>query len=215
MKKQLLNELYEDLDINQTTSTDNLADNHSYRIDGETGIVEPIYLDNDERLRDYTTPVLEEIREYFKEKMGIEVDYFGDVKIRFAKLPQGKSVDGAGIEKIFGFYDPETNVIYVDEILDPENQSEEKQFLEQYMDLPSLERVLGEEFIHYIQKKTGSIAEISRKYGDTARDYIEGSAASIADDIFGETNIYGREKASYRRLVERHGERDSFLGLVE
>ena len=214
MEKQLLNELYEDLDINQSTSTDNFTENHSYRIDAETGIVEPIYLDNDEDLRGYTMPVLEEIREYFKERMGIEVDYFGDVKIRFAKLaPARKSIDGKAIEKVFGFYDPETNVIYVDEILNPENQSEEKELLQQYMELPSLERVLGEEFIHYVQKKTGSIKELSRKYGDIARDYIEGSAATIADEIFGETKIYGREKSAYRRLVDKYGERDALLGI--
>ncbi len=104
------------------------------------------------------------------------------------------------IGQTFGSYDPNSNKIEID----PE-VAEGKAPV-------SLKRVLGEELIHYSQNRFGSIANYAKKFGEGARDYVEGAAATWADRLFGKTGIYPREKAMFEKYERDVGPKAAFLG---
>jgi len=179
---------------------------------GEAG---PVYT-NDlsgklKRAADYT---IGKLKDYFEKEIGIEVDEsdFTGVRISFGDPEQYDNKNGnpIGDGLILGLYDPETkeiviNRLYSDELeLDGPNDS--------YFKLPSMERVLAEELVHRLQDKYGSIDQASKKLGPKARGYIEGSAASIAEEALGEhTGIYKEWKEDYRNGIRRRGKRNGFL----
>lgn len=172
------------------------------------------------RLRKYITEASENIGNYFKNLMGV-VPSFKDVTFNVRHLPTKfmevyKVYENGYIEKssvpvgkIFGTYNPETNEIEIDPSL---VDSKLKKYYEDFgFDVPSPERVVTEEMVHHVQNKTGSLARAIRKYGEKARDYIEGSASTIADRIAGETRIYPHEKEFYRKIEKAIGEGSAFL----
>lgn len=144
------------------------------------------------------------INQHLAKEFGV-VPYLQDLQIRVANLPtyewlyldENGEMEKKPMGKVFGLYDPNTKEIIIDPVLF--KNSEERKRLEKYFEIPTVERVLGEELLHYIQDSLGMIDyNLSRYGGEEARDRIEGAAAEEAEQVFGKTRIYGREKAKYR-----------------
>lgn len=170
------------------------------------GIIDPVYGSGSGRLQRYSDEVLEAVGKYLKEELGISVGNFGKVKVSFGDFGSGYEIKKDGKiarAKIFGLYDSIKDEIILDKSLGPDYQ-EEGEEIDGY-NKPSLQRVLAEEYIHFIQNKLGIMKDAKNKLGSKARDYLEGSAASIADSIFGETDAYPVEKRKFRDYAERVG----------
>jgi len=166
-------------------------------------IINPSYSEGSEALSPYVDKVSAGIGNYLKEELEIDIENFGEVFVKIGNLGDtyAFTADG-GLEegvKVLGMYNPKAKEITIDKDLYRKGHSR------------LLLRVIGEEVLHYVQDMLGIIKEAENRYGKNARGLIEGSAASIADDLFGEIDAYPREKEDYRELVERAGKRGAFL----
>ncbi len=166
----------------------------------------------DERvLKRYYTKSKARLYDFFVKNMD-RLPYFGRLRIGLAKLPtyialvkEWGRVKLRPIGKVFGLYSPETNTILIDPVVMPELDDPERAWLRKYMDIPSGESVLGHEMVHSDQANTGLMDRLYRKYGQQAREYVEGAASYICDAIFGKSGCYGKLKAWFGSLVEKSG----------
>ena len=184
----------------------------------------PIYTnDRDNKLRAAVDSVLDKLKKYFKDEIAIDVDLadFTGVRVGFGDpekyVRNKKEKRSADTGLILGLYDPETKEVVINSLYDEDEKiGRDKGLTDGYFKPPSLERVLAEELIHHLQNKYGSMTVASKELGDRARGYIEGSAASIAEEALKEpTQIYREWKRDYlERVVRDRGRRDGFLKPV-
>ncbi len=178
----------------------------------------PRYLNGEDVVPDYFVDVEKKVRDHFAEEFGV-LPYVDDLEISVAKLPthywifvdeNGELVERP-VSKVFGMYDPENRRIILDPVLFDEYNDPEKAELFKYMEIPTAERVLGEEFIHYIQDNLGILYHHYMHNSQEAQARIEGSAAGEADRVFGRTGVYTEFKRQYEDEVSRKGRRAAFL----
>lgn len=208
MRANILTDLFGDGDENliaRKVYSDSGKEQDLYRdsVNPYSDIINPSYHNNGKVLEPYVKKAAADIGRYLKGELGIYVKNFGGVSFKIDDLADtcAFSEDGELKEgiKVLGMYNPETKEITIDK--DLYENADRKLVL----------RVLGEEILHYVQDKLGIMESAQRKYGINARGLIEGSASSIADDLFGEINAYPEEKRGYRRHAEKVGQRDAFL----
>ena len=170
------------------------------------------------KLKYYVAETLDSIKNYFSELIGAMPVFDNYVTVRDLPLEtqtvrfhdrKGTRTYEIPKGKVFGEYNTDTEQIVLDSSL---FDSVKKKYLQDKgFDVPSPERVIGEEAIHHVQNRTGSMHRALREYGSAARDYIEGAASSLADYLFGSTDIYQYEKSLFRKEAEKKGIQDAFL----
>src|SRR3989344_6514327 len=177
---------------------------------------EPRYLNARNLLSDYFDSVQENVAWHFADEFGI-LPFAEGLEIGIADLPTDYVVENnevVGVNKVFGLYDPSRKRILLDPVLFKELNHPERARLLKYMcELPTVERVLTEEFIHSVQDDLWIIYHHYNRYGpETARGKIEGAAARESERIVGKTDrIYADYKRQYENEVERKGRRKAFL----
>ena len=206
-----------------TTSADPTIQNQRFEIDFGK-IVEPEYADRTGRLREYARPVLEKLRDYYSKAVGVATNYFGDVKMRFGKLPTtylvfidprtGKEAKRLPIGKVFGQYSPETKEIIIDPVVDKNTGDPERRLLEAYFKIPEARSVIAHELSHHAHDRSGGIRSYMEKFGRKGIDMIEGIASYITEAIGYNDNAYPVQKRKIRDLVDRRGVRETVLGFV-
>ncbi len=160
----------------------------------------------DTRLNSYVNGVIGSINNLIGGMYGI-VPYYRDAEISVKRQPKfyrffvdkGRLI-AKKVGEVFGSYNPSSDKIEIDpDVVEGKAPV-------------SLRRVLGEELIHYAQKTLGVLKRYNEKFGERARDFVEGSAATWADREFGETGVYPREKKLYEDYERNVGPKAAFLG---
>lgn len=181
---------------------------------------EPIYYGTKHEvniIRKYLKPTLEKIKGYFKE-MGI-MPSFRDTVATVSKLPTARNGKGRIIGKVFANYEPREgmSVMRYDPAIIPEmGDPQRDELYESGMLKQSITEAMTHEGVHHVQKKTGALREYAARFGEKARDAIEGLASYFTSEITGIPQlVYVTQQHTYARpIVKEHGRRKATTGRI-